>query len=501
MANFLYRFIDRASAYIGEVLALSYFNELFTTYNSTLPIDTENQVAYFFPKDVVDEAGGGVDSALIGIANKNGEFQELGSIGVPNGGEIVNLNIGDKNVEAVLFSPVPQGASSFNFANNSYSNKTAFYNYISPKVTGINSINDILNFSSAGAIVYFDLVNPIDIIANGFENDNVLYAISDSSGAIQTIGISAFRNSSLISIIAPNCISASNYAFKGCEILMTATLDSLQLLGVEAFYGCETITTFSFPNCNTISEATFANCTGATTISLPLISVIPNSAFLNCSSCTSFTLSNAETVGNSSFVNCNSVTSLSLPLVVEVGDNAFEAMASVNSILIPNLETAGIRAFADCSLITSFAYPKLNIAGNECFSNCSNAITMTLFTVLHPTAYAGTVGDSCFVNCTALIAADFPFVQTLGNFAFESCTNLEDIRLANATGIGSGAFIDCSSCTYIDISNAGTCGATLGNNNVFSGCTFAGLSIYINTSIMADADITDADLAGANIIV
>jgi len=51
------------------------------------------------------------------------------------------------------------------------------------------------------------------------------------------------------------------------------------------------------------------------------------------------------------------------------------------------------------------------------------------------------------------------------------------------------------------LSIAATCGSTTGNDGVFLGCVLSDLTIYVNTTILTDLDITDSQFAGANIVV
>ena len=53
-----------------------------------LPFDENNRVLYFFPQEDALDLGGEPDSVLVGLASKNGKFERLSSVGVPDDGEI-----------------------------------------------------------------------------------------------------------------------------------------------------------------------------------------------------------------------------------------------------------------------------------------------------------------------------------------------------------------------------------------------------------------------------
>lgn len=501
MANFLYRFIERASTYIGEILALSYFNEMFNTYNVDLPLDTEKKVAYFFPKEIVDDVGGVTDSALIGIANANGEFDELSGIGVPNGGEIVNVTVGNETFEAVLFSPIPLGGIMFLFDNTNYNTKTVFYNYLNSRVSGLTSISDITNFSVNNNAVYFDLIPDLIINSNSFQNDNELLQLVDNVGKFTDIGDAGFSGSSLRRITMPSCVNIGHFAFDDCENLLDVTFPNLMDLRSYAFRNCIGLTSISLPLCTSIGEYVFQNCSASTSFQINNITTIPNSAFKGCTSCTSFSFANVLTVGYNAFSGCTSATTFSFAVGKEFGDKCFDTCTSAVNFNMPNLELAGDRCFYNCSSVVLFDFPKINSAGKECFMSCSSCTNVNLFAVL-ASPYIGLIDDYCFADCTALKTVVMPYAATINKNAFEGCTSLEKADLYGTLTLGDFVFKNCTSLTKVDISNIfSACGSTIGNDGVFLGCNLSTMTIYINTTILTDADITDAQAGGANIVV
>jgi len=501
MANYLYRFIERASYYIGEMLALSYFDEMVNTYNVDLPLDTENKVAYFFPKQIVDDVGGVTDSALIGIANHNGEFDELSGIGVPNGGEIVNVSVGNNTFEAVLFSPIPVGGIVIEFNTNAYNTKQAFYNFISTRVSTLSSISDIINFSVVTNTVRFDVLNNISINASAFSDDTEVLKVSDSSSKIVALGDKSFKNSVVTEVTFSGCTILGQESFMGCASLTSASLIALTEMGAFAFQNCTNLIAISFLNCTQVGEGSFSGCSSVTSFDLPLLTNIPNATFKDCSSCTSFKFNNALTLQDNVFSGCTSATTFTLPSATSCGNSTFEGCTSATTIDIHSLQLAGYRCFYGCEAITSFLFPKLNSAGTECFMGCILCASMDIFSILNLSPI-GLVGDYCFTDCEALETITLQFALDVNRNAFEGCLSLTDANLPNAITLGDSAFKNCSALLNVNISNlAATCGSTTGNDGVFLGCVLSDLTIYVNTTILTDLDITDSQFAGANIVV
>ena len=86
--------------------------------------------------------------------------------------------------------------------------------------------------------------------------------------------------------------------------------------------------------------------------------------------------------------------------VTSIADETFKGCSSLTAITIPDGVTIiGERAFSGCSSLTAITIPDgVTAIGNYAFWGCS-ALTKL---ILSP---AVSIGEDCFANCTALIAA------------------------------------------------------------------------------------------------
>jgi hypothetical protein len=86
--------------------------------------------------------------------------------------------------------------------------------------------------------------------------------------------------------------------------------------------------------------------------------------------------------------------------VTRISENAFYGCSSFTAITIPDsVTTIGYNAFYGCSSLTAITIPdSVTMIGHSTFAGCS-ALTKL---ILSP---AVSIGEDCFSDCTALIAA------------------------------------------------------------------------------------------------
>lgn len=501
MANTLYRFIDRAKQYIGDMLAMAYFSEFFSTYDTTLPFSTRSRVAYYFPKDMVDDAGGDPDSAMIGLVKPNGVFETLTPIGVPNSGTIVSVNHGGIAVEAVLFTPITAGDFHMTFSSNAYAQKADFFDYIKTRISTTILISDITNFVSSGNEVWCNFSSDFSFLSNAFTASNQIVEIIDAGGQVLTCGDYTFQNcTALTKLVLLNCTAMGDFCCKGMVNCTQISAASLLTAGESCFEGCSANMAIYFPLCTGIGISCFSGNTACSAFYIPSLTTIPDNAFKDCTQATAFTFATVSSVGDYAFENCTSATSFSLAVCTITGLSAFKGCTGATTFTIPNLVTAGNSSFENCTSATGFNLPKLDIAGDACFRNCTSATTFNVFTTA-AVVPNGTAGISCFQACTAATSFHFVHLLSAGENCFKSCTSATLIQLDNCDTLGDSCFHSCTNATTIDIISVLNCGTTTGNDGVFFNCTFSGLTIYINVAISTDDDITDAQTAGATIVV
>lgn len=449
--NTLYRFINRIKAYISESLAISYFSEMVATYDDDLPLSTDGRVAYFFPQEKAIELGGSNESVLIGYYSKNA-FDTLSPIGVPYGGTIVDFTLGENQFEAVLFEPVTAGDFFMDFTTAAYNTKSAFEAYITPKLAATVG-QGVVNFVADGTSVYFDLLEGTTFINNAFEDETELVTISDPNGQISALGSMSFKDAIALTSVSLLGVSAvPSYCFSGCTELETANFKStLNTIGISAFYACEKLNMINFAEILQIGSLAFYNClTFVSALNMPKVVTIGDSAFSGCANITSMSAAQAQEFGNAVFQNNTALVTISAPLVTTLGNN--------------------------------------------CFSGCTAATDYTFGSLQ-------TIGNHVFHNNTSLALFEDNSVVTLGNSCFEGNSSLVTVALGAAETIGNHTFKDCDIVERIEIISVTACGANTNNNGVFANCDFPNLTIYINSLISTDADITDAQAAGATIVI
>jgi hypothetical protein len=153
-------------------------------------------------------------------------------------------------------------------------------------------------------------------------------------------------------------------SFKGydgefnAELIGVTFAQGVTEIGDGAFYGCSSLTVITIPDgVTTIGDNAFDRCYSLTAITIPI---------------------GVTTIGNEAFADCSSLTAITIPDgVTEIDGSAFWGCSSLTAITIPDsVTTIGKSAFRDCSALTKL--------------------------ILSP---AVSIGENCFLNCTALIAA------------------------------------------------------------------------------------------------
>ncbi len=124
-----------------------------------------------------------------------------------------------------------------------------------------------------------------------------------------------------------------------------------------------------------------------------------------------------------------------------IGNYAFFGCSSLAAITIPDgATTIGERAFQGCSSLTAITIPDgVTMIGNYTFFGCFSLATITI-----PDSVT-TIGRSAFQTCSSLTAITIPHsVTTIGDYAFYGCSALTKLILSPAVSIGEDCFLDCT---------------------------------------------------------
>ena len=246
--------------------------------------------------------------------------------------------------------------------------------------TGITSIVIPRSVTSIGNNTFSDC----DYLTNVTFEDN---------SSLETIGDYAFADTGITSIVIPNSVtSIENHAFLRSPNKIGALTDvtfednsSLKKIGVGAFYN-NSITSIVIPN-SVISIENYAFF-----VEFPRIGALTDVSFEENSK--------LEIIGDQVFANTG-ITSIVIPSSVKsIGLIAFFECNDLKSVIFEDnskLEIIGVGAFYNNS-ITSIEIPSsVTSIGNGAFEDCSLLKTLTM-----PQTPPETIGDDAFLNTPSI---------------------------------------------------------------------------------------------------
>ena len=220
---------------------------------------------------------------------------------------------------------------------------------------------------------------------------------------LRTIGQRAFHDCvSLDSIVIPDSVYISGYAFYNCTSLHTITLpEHLLELGLGAFSNCVSLDSIRIPNTITAIEGVFGRCTSLRYVEIPnSVRTLDRGAFAHCSSLHSIEIPNSvKTLGGDVFNGCTALDSIVIPnSVTGIGERAFQDCTNLKSIkLSDHLTSLPMFVFRFCSSLTTIDIPEgLTSIGPYAFEGCEN-----LATIIIPKSLSG-IDYRAFYNCTGI---------------------------------------------------------------------------------------------------
>lgn len=294
-------------------------------------------------------------------------------------------------------------------------------------------------------------------------NKSVEYVKGDG---LETIGESAFSDSSLVTLDAEKVSTISAYAFNKCtgfsdfncyDVLTVddyafahvngideIRLDKLKNLGAWAFrnsslekvtlpalesfkeYGgeyscgaffeCEFLKEIYLPALtewgNGISgERSFMNCSSLEIFHAPLLTQLGKYALRNCASLNDVNLESVGVLETYALAGCKNLKELYLPNVITVGENAFTG-CGIEYIRFEKLESCNAFFTRSCTVILPSTASTLGFDSNHISNTATDKVHLKIYAA--PDTYAENWATSSHLYCTSefialpLVTASFP---------------------------------------------------------------------------------------------
>ena len=260
----------------------------------------------------------------------------------------------------------------------------------------------------------------IEIGAEAFSECNSIETFDFSASVLSTINESAFKNSSIISIILPNTITTiEKNAFmnsklqsieynKQCQLnivssscfeyavhLTTVNLsDFIETIDTRAFYHCDSLIQITLPkNIEILEYNSFQYCSQLITVSLAKdcnLTTIKGSSFNNCPLLLNITLDENDTKLKFEdgalfskdykklifYLPSSKVSLFVVPAnVTNINDYAFADCENLKTVIITygNIRSIGYRAFANCTKLSTIYIPRgINSISGQVFDGCTS---------------------------------------------------------------------------------------------------------------------------------
>lgn len=303
----------------------------------------------------------------------------------------INPTTGDRITATVnhRWDPIPDNRK---FANQGLRSVEVFED-------GIRSL-ELSFFANNPQLERADIPNIEEIKDAVFAGDTALTEFDFSK--LRKVGDSAFSNTGIKTLIAPELIQGAYASFRNTPIGTDESYpNGIYLPKMEKIFGYMFENTKlkyidkekQFPNATVIDAVAFGNCELVESISLPGITKIGTGAFRWNKKNRNLYAPDVLEIEGAGFFGNYALKNVDLPKLVTLGSIAFMSdynvgYASIESINLPEVQTIGDRAFR---------YQK--IKG-----------TITLPKVL-------TIGDEAF-TLNNIEAANFPVIQTMGTRIF-----------------------------------------------------------------------------------
>lgn len=233
--------------------------------------------------------------------------------------------------------------------------------------------------------------------------------------------------------IVKNAKTIGKTAFRYSNNLKKLSLSNVDVVGKSVAHGNKNLTELTLQNIGTIDEEAFQWCEGLTSIDLSGVKKLERSAFTFCNGLTEVTLANIE-LGTNPFYQCKNLASVTLDNATFAGVNTFDGCASLKNVTLKNMDTVGNNMFINCANLEKVSISSVKNIGATLFSGKANLKEVSI------TGENVTIGQSAFLQCSALSKVELKGVTAIDSYAFQYCKSLESIELDGVSTIRDCAF-------------------------------------------------------------
>ena len=346
--------------YVEEVVEPSYTEDVFTSFDEPVYVETVNEDSY-------QQALINYNEALAAYEAANQMIETTKDIEVEVVEEIVdeegNVSEVTKTEIQTVTKMVPAGDVSAAAANLEAAKQEldASQNILNEEEIINEQVSDTpeTTYSASGTCgdnVNWTLDDKGNLVISGtgdmydYDEDETPWGDQIKSVVIEegvtSIGYNTFEYcDTLTKVTLPEGLTGIyDHAFSYCEKLSTINLPStLVFIGMQAFYHCDSLTSIVIPDgVTSIDEYTFGFCSKLSKVSLPesLLSIEYN-AFKGCTGLKTITIPvGVERIGNYAFDSCTGLTCVSIPGQVEyLGYNIFDGCENITDVFFQGPET------------------------------------------------------------------------------------------------------------------------------------------------------------------
>lgn len=317
-------------------------------------------------------------------------------------------------------------------------------------------------FAEAELLTSISIPSSVKIIGTeAFIGSTNLIKVNLSEG-IETIGVKAFENTGLKSVVIPNSvITILSRAFYGCPNLRTATLSNgITSIEESTFAGCTKLTSITVPNSVTIIKSqAFSGDSALKTVSLgSMLDTIAGNAFFGCTaiSTVKFNDVNGWKAGTTNFVGADlNNTSTAATKLKNFSSLEWQKVLTNYLQFTQKLDgTYSVGAIDPARIFGNITIPSSYNSADVTEIDTAGFAQGTEITGVTIPSTVTTIGSYAFAGCNKIKTIDLGSVQTIGENAFDGCTMIQEFNLpAQLNSIGANAFANIGSTPTITFAN------------------------------------------------